>query len=1484
MFEEIKQLLENLSLTDEYKSDLSVSYNTRNNKDLLIICLDNNRYDLTSFFDYSLWDNELTKRVENHLKEYCTNRSYMQNLPEPFYNNPTILEEGISFLEKNTLQKFTSNAWNENNILKSFDNIKNEYDYLSYFEKNPFALKLIFKHKKYELLKFVKPIKEVWTEENINLYVDAIKENPSLAENIRYKSPFMLKRFLEEEMLIFDTIYWDNKDWTEENIDLLCGLFDKELLTDYNKYLYKFNKKMSTIALKKKRVDLIIHIEKDSWTEENIELFFDLIEEYDKLHNFVPTPLKSNAIVLKKYLELQLNSLHRFDEDAWTDENIKYYYDNYTLTGNFDSAHEMLKSQKCAMKTIKIGYIENLRYFQFTETNDELTKKICDTYKTYKPKTIPYNPCCRNKKLLRALIENNQLDIASRFNFQHLWDDELIDLYCQKLNSYTGPIDLKSQYMYTSTENSGAKLLKTYINKKMFEAISEISNSKNDIWTEENKQQFLTIIEEYLEKYQLPKALYDDINILNYYLEHKKYSNLIYFNTSTWNKELYVKHINLYMKGEFDKNVLMARKYNCNNDPTYKYLYYTIEKSNTSFKEDYKKYEEILKSDKLNNYYKFIKNTKSFSIYLYINMLANENKEDLETYFDENGLKEGIKEKLIFNKEYREFCKENDIDFISNLNNRVLLNYIRYLEKYPNLDQFIYIDHDNIETYFDELGPTIELYHFLFNPRGVELLYKLDEENQKLDPIRREVCKKSLEIESNTIRYKFIEYCSNNIDKLSFSKINDVYLVLNRIENSNSSEILHFKESLADQVLQFDNPDEKLEEVEKIFIKNNLPNVGKIFLVFKTLHPTYYTLINNNTSPTLKNVNDFQKDTIIFSDLIRITIGSNNKDFNSYMDLLVEGNKLYRNIKSGIKNVDDLTQKEKEQLRKFMINIEVLYNNTFNGSKNKKANTNSIYDLDEIKRLLNPRQSEEYELPDRMIYMFCHAAGFDNIADIKKYQRKLIKEREAYHKTLAKNNDFILKENDLVKGINNVKYLRNILQNGGLCKEFLGDCAESDLTPLDADVSTIKENYNNNEKALSNTLASSYGSTYIVFKNDNRFTTTRGETNEETPSNRKNHNMELFRTGSLGNTHYGIRTGFASSEIDYIITKENPTSICLDIAMSGIYIPVADINGKLIFSFDDYTNLRKKMEGLSYYGEEKYQIAQSVVRKDVEDIVESLSTNEKDTKNKRNLIIDAIRKNITMKIKTEMDGDLSPNSIEIIDTGSTGRDTNVAGDADFDFIVRIDRQIMTHKEKLNKLKEAIASALGRTYTSGDFRFQEVQIPNLDTPVDIDMTFITKTNKVDYSTEMCIKDRLKSIKEQYPDKYDYILANIILAKKLFKKYGCYKPKHARKNPEGGLGGVGTENWILQHGGSLIEAAKDFLNKSNGKNLQEFQNTYPINDFGANHMAERHGNYPFDNYIFNLNDSGYKKMQEALNDYILGKVNFDEKEHQTTTLKV
>ncbi len=376
----------------------------------------------------------------------------------------------------------------------------------------------------------------------------------------------------------------------------------------------------------------------------------------------------------------------------------------------------------------------------------------------------------------------------------------------------------------------------------------------------------------------------------------------------------------------------------------------------------------------------------------------------------------------------------------------------------------------------------------------------------------------------------------------------------------------------------------------------------------------------------------------------------------------------------------------------------------------------------------------------------------------------------------------------------------------------------------------------------------------------------------------------------------------------------------LEIALNGFYIPVVDRSSEeLIFTPADYDKMRQQMSGLSYYYTGEYQFAPdselelgeltldkkslsavsapttsstssssssagddaqggtssgSITIPSTTAIIDQLPASMAETDHKHEVINQAIKQAITnipelnLSYKDYLDGDLTENIVEMIDTGSTGRQTNAPGSGDFDYMARLDRSILNDPTKKQQITEALLTAFGRendgsAIVNGNLRLKQVSIDGLAEPVDIDITFAQKTNKVQYPTDAALADRLSNIKNQSETKYHQVLANIIYAKQFLKAAGAYKP---RRSPEvkgiGGLGGVGIENWILQYGGSFKQAARDFLTVAdNCSGFEDFCAHYPVWDYGENHKGIR--SKPHDNFVAdNMNPEGYERMKEAL----------------------
>ena len=535
---------------------------------------------------------------------------------------------------------------------------------------------------------------------------------------------------------------------------------------------------------------------------------------------------------------------------------------------------------------------------------------------------------------------------------------------------------------------------------------------------------------------------------------------------------------------------------------------------------------------------------------------------------------------------------------------------------------------------------------------------------------------------------------------------------------------------------------------------------------------------------------------------------------------------------------------------------------------------------------------------------------------------------------------------DLVKDIGGtdgygIRYLSDIFQNGSISKEYLGNSSRSESTPLGADMNVVlrqprgkwavNQITDNHGKRM---LAGVHGGgLWAVLRSDqatgeDRFIVTRRDRGEidqavfdpnEPDWTHKREalaKLEAFATSVDGSGHYDIRTGFGMDSVDFFVTDSALVSEVtkLEIVLNGFYIPVIDRDSEeLIFTPSDYDKMRQQMSGLSHYRTGDYQFAPEdeleLPSTDVgkttvpstTTIISELPASMAETDHKHEVINQVIKQAITnipelnLSYKDYLDGDLTENIVEMIDTGSTGRQTNAPGSGDFDYLARLDRSILNDPTKRQRVIDALLTAFGKTdeindntklnqtgglrrneskvgenqvdnksiIVNGTLRLKKVSIDGVAEPVDIDITLTQKTNKVQYSTDMALADRLDNIKQQSEAKYRQVLANIIYAKQFLKAAGVYKQW---RNPEakgvGGLSGVGVENWILQHGGSFKQAARDFLAVADSyPKFEDFCVHYPVWDYGENHkgtMNKPHGNFVADS----MNRAGYNRMKQAL----------------------
>ena len=907
---------------------------------------------------------------------------------------------------------------------------------------------------------------------------------------------------------------------------------------------------------------------------------------------------------------------------------------------------------------------------------------------------------------------------------------------------------------------------------------------------------------------------------------------------------------------------------------------------------------------------------------------------------------------------------------------------------------------EEVNEYFDDKGATPALWQYAFKQGDYNLIIgqnrdSLDDlglNDKQLTTLRAYDTVSDLKNCELTGVLK--DYLDHHYDEITPEALAQLPGLLTKLSQSNASEVAKHAAEFAGVLLDGDlvKAPEKLAQIEQIFLHNHLPYVGKVYLVFRTMHPSLDLETNfeyaghfgsdSRISPVLQQATGDLKsgkldqmlnnrDVIILSDLLRASFSSNNRSIREYLDTLKNGQALLDQLNSGelawsafnqpTSLMDKDTKANYDTLSTFAWHLATIYNSTLPGKEHpyqlvhqqadQDINNSLQTDFANLTSLIKP--NSRYTLADRAVRYFAHFIGIKDLADAERYMDDAVKEADARNRKtaeyLATTKEPKLQPGDLVKGMGGwssygISNLDNIMQNGATSKEFLGDASWTDTTPLDTDLSIVLAKAIRDgtvSETLKHVFAYTFGGgLWSVLKRENAngessFVVTRsGQDNAreaDVVQARKEGKPEAYYIGFDHPDHYGIRVGFSMSLVSFFIadnTKiknlfDNPSDARsdstpvsevtkLEIALNGFYIPVVDRDSEeLIFTPDDYDKMRAQMSGLSYYRTGDYQFAPdselelgeltldkeslsavsapssssagddaqgassgSITIPSTTTIIDQLPASMAETDHKREVINQAIKQAITnipelnLSYKDYLDGDLTENIVEMIDTGSTGRQTNAPGSGDFDYLARLDRSILNDPTKKQQITDALLTAFGRendgsAIVNGNLRLKQVSIDGLTEPVDIDITFAQKTNKVQYPTDVALADRLSNIKNQSETKYQQVLANIIYAKQFLKAAGVYKPRRSPGTKGiGGLGGVGIENWVLQHGGSFKQAARDFLTVADScSNFEDFCAHYPVWDYGENHKGIR--SKPHDNFVAdNMNPEGYERMKEAL----------------------
>ncbi len=734
----------------------------------------------------------------------------------------------------------------------------------------------------------------------------------------------------------------------------------------------------------------------------------------------------------------------------------------------------------------------------------------------------------------------------------------------------------------------------------------------------------------------------------------------------------------------------------------------------------------------------------------------------------------------------------------------------------------------------------------------------------------------------------FIMSNANRMTELPRENIPAYIDIFQKIDESPSQEIQRMKEPLLSQLLKSENPTENYHEIESIFIKNNIPLIGKTFGVFEVLHDSLKLknkISGREISPVLKSAGGTKSQFYtIYKDLLDIHIKSGNRSLRDYAKILQDGAELLDKYEE--EGISELKPDEQERLRYFIGKLETLL------SKSALDSADDAFDLadssDLRERLEHIRESmkvaEGQTLTQRISDMYLKPLRIPNLETLLDKMQESTSSADKRSRSIVNsgivNTDgtfLTLKEGDFLKGIDD-QFIANILQNGSVAKEFLGASSDSDLTPLDTDISLVMEGQDSNfSTAINTSMAKEFGNVLFAIKDRGQFQRTELDVKTKAQPGK----FELFKTRS--EQHYGIRTGLPSTEIDFLIVQEAITSnprrlqdIFFEIAKNGFYIPVTDMTGKVIYTPEMFDEFRKSFAGIEKYGGGDLEIVSLNPAQKSYDEMSHIRQSVEETAKHTDEILGIIRNSLNqalgnLGVALRPKYDTSIVGAEFIDTGSSGRHTNLPGDFDFDFSLKLDAEDFT---RAAELAQAIKATMvmekddSSAQENGYYQLRakgvtEIGGVHLDKSIDIDIGFARKSDLSVYGSHDAVRDKLNYTKEHNgEDTYQEVISNITLAKKILKEGKAYK-----KLDHGGLGGIGVENWILANGGNIEEAFKSFRDAAydNGKRLpyDEFKKKYRIIDPGINIKFLKH-----DNFIEILKPDGYEAMLDVIEKHIEG----------------
>jgi hypothetical protein len=715
-------------------------------------------------------------------------------------------------------------------------------------------------------------------------------------------------------------------------------------------------------------------------------------------------------------------------------------------------------------------------------------------------------------------------------------------------------------------------------------------------------------------------------------------------------------------------------------------------------------------------------------------------------------------------------------------------------------------------------------------------------------------------------------------------------LILKMIQ-SPSQEMQKIMFDLISQIMKSQDPEGAYDKISQVFERNNLPQIAKVFLIFQVLHGE--RTFDKKVESVFGAKTELRRKDLFYSDLLKVHARGGNRSLYSYLKLFNDGLKLSPLLEND--SAAELDASATKQLDLFLRRLEAMFENSALGLRSgvnlKRDDRTPAERFAVLKKSLRVR--EDQTVQDRIVEMFLKPLGLSSIKEVLDLMRDSITEADRRNRSFVesgekKGSDVYLdvKEGDFFKGIDQ-EYIDNILQNGSVAKEFLGSGSSSDGTPLDTDMARVREadTIGGFTDALNKSMAKGYGNgLYFVLRDRGQYTD-------------KPEDSGKYQVIDHKDPHYGVRTGFPATEVDFIVLEDSQINqsdkLFYSIAKNGYYIPVTDTAGKVIFSPEQFDKYKKAFDGIEfYYGNPLKVIAISELENVPGEVKNKLKTEFQSIREKRDhegskIIMRAIEEYVRslleeFKIEQKEKIDQGLLGAEFMETGSTSRGTNNPGDFDFDFALRLDDQdYISHKDSLvERIKSGIHCNSDNSHSeNGYYQISLKGVNAIDgksineilggtemSAFDVDLGISKKSELVLYASHDAVSDKLDYIRDNMgTEALAEVQANVVLAKQVLKSGSCYKKL------DGGFGGIGTENWILANDGNAILAFQSFMKAAAGENgdinsFYTFQDNYRLLSAGMNIKFAKEGKN--EDFIHNLHEEGYSKMFVTIGKWLRG----------------